>query len=114
MICIHRAFRNTFVLFAIHSEDVIRYRCFSDSVGALPFPLKGALMPATWSKAYLREGHCVMSRAPPLGTDGALMHRRRLWCMTTIWHIFAKSVYMRIEAYLQGNIVFSWALGPVR
>ena len=27
--------------------------CFSDSVGALPFPLKGALMPATWSKAYL-------------------------------------------------------------
>ena len=29
-------------------------------------------------------------------------------------HIFAKSVYMRVETYLRGNIVCSWALGPVR
>ena len=27
-------------------------------------------------------------------------------------HIIAKLVYMRVEAYLRGNIVFSWALGP--
>ena len=81
-----------------------------DYVDALPFPLKGAVMPATWSKAYLRERNCVMSRAPPLGTDGAFMHRGRLR-VHDVMRIIAESVYVRVEAYLillvaGGGVVF--------
>ena len=54
-----------------------------------------------------------MSCQGPLGTDGAFMHRGRL-SVHEVLRIIAESVYVRVEAYLRGDIVSCWALGPGR